>query len=920
MDYIITGSNQTVQASNVPVTSYGYIVSTGESNTIYLSARVGAAPGKGTNHVYGVDDYNLLQYFNSPGPVTVDASQGLAWNGFGGIDHFSGITGYQLSSFSDAVKGSAKNEIFYLSGGSDTVDGGGGFDKVTFYTTPSTDYQVNYDLSLDRFTVSNGTDVKILTDIDQVEFGDKSFFSEKSLGVALQARYIGFWQPITTEVYTAQYTPTLANTFWGNLALGSDGREGLVATGWSYAGFDNKATTVTQVQALLIEQTASGQMQVATQKYLGDATTNGGGSVILADFNKDGQTDILLPAHNESPFVGAASTAYLSGRSTAFDKLTLNDRVMAHDAEIFQVNGEPVVLTKTFSGQDLAYRYTGGQFVTSIMSNARAAGGMSVALADLDNDGQQELVMGDVTVQAQGFDPQKFYIGIYGFSNLDASSSSPLRVLTPYMSSRAAYANVSSEWGLWNTHVYRVWTDDLNHDGLQDILAGTSMWKSGSMSYPSMLQLFQNQGKLGFEDVTDSLNPEFPVNSGEVDYTLQMRDIDGSGIKTLLAAGSNYEARERQSNFILLNDGTGHLYSYKRSEFNTYSDDLNTWALKNGYVSAVGASVKFHSYLTSQGKINFVADMSVRKLVNGQNVSQSLLIDLPLGLEPAKDFVQDITISDRNQSRLMRTWAGDDVITDVNAGVAAHLDGGLGSDTLRYSGKADDYTLSYRHAEWVVEKRTVGTLKDTLVHFEKLEFADRSVNIAAQAHGSYADVPDSLYQFFITAFGAAPGVTYMDQLAEAYRYGLSVRQIVNIFTTKKQFTDLYPVSMDTQALAAALVDRIVKSSATATAREQAAGDVRWCLDNGWSVGDVIYQVFGNLAGKSHEDPTWGATAKQFAHQVTVAKCYTDLLSQATTDLETLRDVMDVVTASTDVSSDTVVADLIGVALLQGGVL
>jgi hypothetical protein len=593
---------------------------------------------------------------------------------------------------------------------------------------------------------------------------------------------------------------------------------------------------------------------------------------------------------------------------------------MAHDAELFLVNGEPVVLTKTFSGQDLAYQFSNGQFVISNMANSRGSGGMSNALADLDNDGQQELILGDVIVQATGFDSQKFYIGIYDFANLDATSSTPLRVLTPYMTARSAFSNISSEWGLWNTHVYRVWTDDLNHDGQQDILAGTSMWKSGSSTYPSMLQLFQNQGSLEFLDVTDSLNPEFPYNTSEVDYTLQMKDIDGSGIKTLLAAGINYEARERQSNFILLNDGTGHLYSYKRSEFNTYSDDLNFWALKNGYVGYTGSSVKFHNYLTTQGKINFVTEMSVSKTINGQSVSQYLLIDLPLGLEPASDFVQDITISDRNHSQLMRTWAGDDVITDVNAAALAHLDGGAGNDTLRYSGKSGDYTLTCGSGEWVVEKHSSSTLKDTLAHFEKLEFADRSVHIASQTHASYADVPDSIYQFFITAFGAAPGVTYMDQLAEAYRYGLTVKEIVNIFTSKTQFTDLYPVTLDKGTLATALVDRIVKSSATATACEQAVGDIRWCLENGWSVGDVIYQVFGNLAGKSAADAAWGNTARQFANQVVVAKYYTDVLCQSTTDLDTLRDVMDVVSASTDVSSDSVVATLVGTALLSGGAL
>jgi hypothetical protein len=43
---------------------------------------------------------------------------------------------------------------------------------------------------------------------------------------------------------------------------------------------------------------------------------------------------------------------------------------------------------------------------------------------------------------------------------------------------------------------------------------------------------------------------------------------------------------------------------------------------------------------------------------------------------------------------------------------------------------------------------------------------------------------DDLYRFFSIAFVAAPGVTYMGQLVETADYGLSIKQIVNIFTTK----------------------------------------------------------------------------------------------------------------------------------------
>ena len=64
--------------------------------------------------------------------------------------------------------------------------------------------------------------------------------------------------------------------------------------------------------------------------------------------------------------------------------------------------------------------------------------------------------------------------------------------------------------------------------------------------------------------------------------------------------------------------------------------------------------------------------------------------------------------------------------------------------------------------------------------------------LTASATNVPAEVQEELYQFFAIAFGAAPGVTYWGQLVEAAQAGMSVQRIVNVFTTKPQFTDTYP--------------------------------------------------------------------------------------------------------------------------------
>jgi subtilisin family serine protease len=246
------------------------------------------------------------------------------------------------------------------------------------------------------------------------------------------------------------------------------------------------------------------------------------------------------------------------------------------------------------------------------------------------------------------------------------------------------------------------------------------------------------------------------------------------------------------------------------------------------------------------------------------------------------------------------------------------IDGGAGIDTVVWSLPSSNHQLKPTTTGWQVTNKTGLDGSSTLVNIERLNFTDRTVILDTQAHASYAGLPTEIYQFFITAFNAAPGVTYMDQLADAYRHGLSVKQIVDIFTTKSQFTNVYPTTLSNLDMATQLVNNIVKTSATDTVKSSAVTDIKAAMDRGWTVGQVIYQVFGNLAKMPLTDPSWGNTTKQFNNEISVAKYYTENLNQSTTDLETLKDVIQSVSGSTDVSTDAVVAQLIGVALLTGG--
>ncbi len=161
--------------------------------------------------------------------------------------------------------------------------------------------------------------------------------------------------------------------------------------------------------------------------------------------------------------------------------------------------------------------------------------------------------------------------------------------------------------------------------------------------------------------------------------------------------------------------------------------------------------------------------------------------------------------------------------------------------------------------------------------------------------------PDDLYRFFVVAFGAAPGKLYLGELQQAVNAGMTVRQIVNVFTTKPQFLEIYPNTLTDREFAQRLADNVVGDSASVQARSEAVEDVVAALTLGWTRGDIVHTVFSNLAAKPAGDTLWGATARKLAHQVAYAKYYTETLQGDSTEAPLLRSVVRAVTQDSPIT-------------------
>ena len=528
-----------------------------------------------------------------------------------------------------------------------------------------------------------------------------------------------------------------------------NGNYGLIMTGWAFNGW-NPSDPVMKVSLVFLTPDAAGKESVNTT-LISDPVTNGGKSVVIADFNGDGIPDVFLAAHTESPLTAQPSTAYMSNANGTYTKVTLTDSVAAHDAELGYINGKPFVYTEVYAGnRNPIYTYTNGQWTETIQNASEGLyiiselgfqplSGCASTIGNFGPNGATALAVGDITHRSTDwktfYDSRIYVYPINGSTNV-VDYLHPAQIITPYLSTLPQYQNIASMNGIGQAHVSRIWTLDLNNDGKLDLLAAESMWADGLADYPSALQVMINKGDGTFRDMTAQLNPSMGFNTDEVDYSPTFMDIDHSGIDTLMFSSPGISGTAaRQSNYVLINDGTGHLYVALHDQFAQLALQINAYLKAQGIYVSDGKSQKFMAVPQADSSINFVVEVSTNQWVGSGNSfwqSQYKLVNFSLAYNPTTDYIENITVSDRNQSMIMRTWAGNDIFYDTNANSQqTTIDGGLGSNTSVYSGVLANYTIT-RNADGttsVVSKSSAPiSVNDKLKNIQRLQFSDTSVS------------------------------------------------------------------------------------------------------------------------------------------------------------------------------------------------
>jgi hypothetical protein len=96
------------------------------------------------------------------------------------------------------------------------------------------------------------------------------------------------------------------------------------------------------------------------------------------------------------------------------------------------------------------------------------------------------------------------------------------------------------------------------------------------------------------------------------------------------------------------------------------------------------------------------------------------LVNVPLAINLTTDFKKNITITNRNGSKKVRTFAGNDVIAGGCTGTCT-VDGGLGTNTVVYSGSKASYNI-VRTSDGFVVSNQLGA--ETLKNIQVLQFND----------------------------------------------------------------------------------------------------------------------------------------------------------------------------------------------------
>lgn len=464
--------------------------------------------------------------------------------------------------------------------------------------------------------------------------------------------------------------------------IDGDGNPEIVVSAWDYSNCKNSESD-TPLKSALRVFSADLQKTImrSPESVFAKDYTDGTAFIRVDDFTGDAKNDVLIVSHNECPFFARPNVLF-EGRESGFTEHQFLPSVAMHEGSVVDINldGAPDIVGSayTFDEHDInldssvypdrtavaagrgiviwindgkgdfqAYKMAFDGAIENSKAENEAnqklqwiQSGSAVTAADLDGDGEVELVVVDgMTGPHSGTNYEESAYGSVHLviDDIKYESKHAYGKIVPLPDSyhrqrHEKFENLSSNvFKRRLTHSIQVDTMDIDNDGDQDILVNTFIWVMDPKESTGILQIYRNDGDLQFTDVTDQSLFNFNI-SRQASHGMRIHDVNGDGYKDLLMVDGSYSQRVKKTwgeepggaspwegdfyipypgtytNDILINTGTGKFVSVaweilaevqgkKQAFYESYGERFEPWMM---------TSVKMHPYILSDNRLGYV--------------------------------------------------------------------------------------------------------------------------------------------------------------------------------------------------------------------------------------------------------------------------------------------------------------------------
>lgn len=642
-----------------------------------------AIGGAGSDIIVAGLPWATAAYWDSPRGIVADLGAGTVEDGFGTIDRLIGIRAIQGSDFDDLLRGGDADEFFFGGLGNNRVEGGKGFDTVSYYFEKSTAADIRYDAASDTFTVikrfsngDHGTDT--LSGVERIEFTGEGADNV----VILRAHYVGDFRPGATA-----QAPVPAGAGITQLKTGDFNGDGhadiLMVT--------QVGTGTRLAPSLILLGDGKGGLRDGTSEIFGQAPMKivGGGRTLVADVNGDGRSDIFQFDFGDDapPFPGGINSLYLSSADGRLVDVsaTLPQRMDTnHGGSAGDLNGDghiDILVNTLDKGNLLLINDGHGRFTehrSLLVAGTVQETSTFSGIVDVNGDLAPDLIL-----------------GTWDGNPSNAGSKILLNDGRGNMDTAAPIALPAS--GVAHEIVLDVKSLDLNGDGFADLMLSISNGGATHVFYQTgYIQLLVNDGTGHFHDETAIRLPQDKdARSGNWLTSLSPVDFDNDGFTDILAesVGANAVSKIYRNQ----GDGTFALSWESSPDQRVQAADMDSDGMPDLVLT------------TSAGAVSILLNKLTNSHVYHGNFGGS-----------------ELAGSDGND--VFRVRSGDNV-----------FDGRAGLDTAILSGQRDAYRLEFDGARLILDGKPASVRLDAV---ERVVFDDQALafdidGVAGQSYRLY---------------------------------------------------------------------------------------------------------------------------------------------------------------------------------------